>query len=211
MRKREKEVKDPEAIAAVLDGAQWGTLGLVTPGGHALLVPISFVQYQGRIYFHSAPVGDKLEAIKANPEVSFLVVDPLAKIPSFVLDPADANAGFLFFKSVILHGRIGLVTDLTRKAEILEAFLKKYQPEGRHEPITAGSPTYKAVVKGVAVLEMTVERRSGKFSLGQKLKPEDKTAVMQFLEQRGSHEDQRTREAMASWADPAGGGSEPSP
>ncbi len=61
MRKKEKEVKDPEAIAAVLDGALWGTLGLVAPDGHSLLVPISFVHYQGRIYFHSAPAGKKLK------------------------------------------------------------------------------------------------------------------------------------------------------
>jgi uncharacterized protein len=78
MRKKEKEVKDPEAIRAVLAGALWGTLGLVAPDGHCLMVPISFVQYQERIYFHSAPAGEKLQAIKANPEVSFLVVDPMA-------------------------------------------------------------------------------------------------------------------------------------
>jgi nitroimidazol reductase NimA-like FMN-containing flavoprotein (pyridoxamine 5'-phosphate oxidase superfamily) len=204
MRKKEKEVKDPEAIRAVLDGAMWGTLGLVAPDGHCLMVPISFVQHQDRIYFHSAPAGEKLQAIKAHPEVSFLVVDPLAKIPSFVLDPADANAGFLFFRSVILHGRIGFVTDLARKAEILAALMKKYQPEGHYEPVTVANPTYKSVVKGVAVLEMTVERTSAKFSLGQKLKPEEKAAIMQFLGERGRDNDQRTLEAMASWAGPSG-------
>lgn len=204
MRKKEKEVKDPAAIGAVLDQAQWGTLGLLTPEGHPLLVPISFVRDQGRIYFHSAPAGEKMEAIKANPEATFLVADLLAKIPSFVFDPVDANAGFTFFKSVILHGRIGLVTDLARKAEILDALVKKYQPEGRCEPITADSPTYQAVVKGLAILEMTVQRSSGKFSLGQSLKPEGKAMIRQFLEERGRPDDQRTLEAMASLPGPAG-------
>ena len=201
MRKKEKEVKDPAAINAVLDAARWGTLGLVGADGKCVLVPISFVHYQDRIYFHSAPVGEKLQAIKANPEVTFLVVDPLAKIPSFVLDPVDANAGLLLFKSVILHGRIAFVTDPERKAEILGAVLKKYQPEGRYEPVTASSPMYKAVVKGVAILEMAVHRTSGKFSLGQKLKPEERTAVVQYLEGRGGHDDRRSAEAVSRGGD----------
>jgi nitroimidazol reductase NimA-like FMN-containing flavoprotein (pyridoxamine 5'-phosphate oxidase superfamily) len=198
MRKKEKEVKDPEAIGAILDQAQWGTLGLQTPDGHPLLVPTSFVHDQGRIYFHSAPVGEKLEAIKANPEATFLVVDLLGRIPSFVFDPVNANAGLTFFKSVILHGRLGFVTDLARKGEVLATLVQKYQPEGRCEPITADSPTYKAVVKGLAILELTVERTSGKFSLGQKLRPEEKAWVRQFLEERGRPNDLHTLEALDS-------------
>jgi uncharacterized protein len=206
MRKKEKEVKDPAATGAVLDQAQWGTLGLLTPDGHPLLVPISFVHEQGCIYFHSTPVGEKMESIRANPEATFLVADLLAKIPSFVFDPMDANAGFTFFKSVILHGRISLVMNLARKAEILEALVNKYQPEGRCEPITVDSPTYKAAVKGLAILEMKVERTSGKFSLGQSLKPEGRAMIRQFLEERGRPDDQRTLEAMASW--PGSGGAQ---
>jgi nitroimidazol reductase NimA-like FMN-containing flavoprotein (pyridoxamine 5'-phosphate oxidase superfamily) len=198
MRKKEKEVKDPQAIEAVLDGARWGTLGLKTPDGHPLLVPLSFVRNQGRIYFHSAPAGEKLAAVKNSPEASFLVVEPLAKIPSFIFDPSDAGAGLLFFKSVLLYGRIGLVADLARKAEVLQALVEKYQPEGRFEPITPASPTYKPMVKGLAILEMTVERSSGKFSLGQGLEPGARGSVMKFLEERGGPDDRRTLEALAS-------------
>ena len=135
--------------------------------------------------------------IKANPNACFMVADPLARIPSHVFDPKDGGAGLTLFRSVILRGRISTVNDLGRKAEVLQALLNKYQPEGGYEPIIATSPTYKGRVKGLAILEMAIEQRSGKFSLGQMLKTEEKKTVLEFLERRGSEIDKHTMEALA--------------
>jgi len=104
---------------------------------------------------------------------------------------------------VIVCGQVALVSEPERKAEILEALMKKYQPEGGYEPVTVDSPTYQASLRGVAVMEMTVERTSGKFNLGQNLTPGERTAVLQFLERRGLPDDRRTLEAMAPGADSA--------
>ncbi len=143
--------------------------------------------------------------IKASPEACFLVVDTFSKIPSYLFHPTDGGAGITLFRSVILHGRISVVSDLDRKAAVLQAMLSKYQPEGGYEPVTATSPTYKARVKGLAILEMAIERSSGKFSVGQTLKAEEKMSVMEFLERRGSEIDKRTMEAMAFGMGPSGG------
>lgn len=197
MRRKEKEVKSQEAIELILREAPWGTLGLVNTEGQPYLVPLNFVYYKKRLFFHGAAAGEKLAILKANPGASFMVADPLAHIPSYVFNPKNGGDGITLFRSVILYGRISMVGDVDRKAEILQAFLSKYQPEGGYEPVTASSQTYKASVKGVAILELTIERRSGKFSLGQQLNPEGKNAVQEFLESRGSAIDTHTLEAMA--------------
>ena len=206
MRRRDKEVTDHGALEGILDGAEWGTLGLVTPEGHPRLVPLNFVRLQDRIYFHGSPSGEKMEVLKASGEAVFLVVDAYAQIPSYAFDPVSACPASQFFKSVMLHGRVAEVADPERKAEVLEALMRKLQPEGGYETITASSPTY-AGLRNVAVLEMTVERMSGKFGLGQKLRPEQRATVLDLLEQRGKPGDLRTMEAMATFPSaPAGPG-----
>ena len=197
MRNKEKEVKNPEAIGLVLGNAAWGALTLVTPEGRPFVVPVSFVYFRDRLFFHSARAGEKMAILKARPEASFLVVDTFSKIPSYLFDPNDANAGITVFRSVIVQGHVSTVNDLDLKAAVLQAFMSKYQPEGGYEPITASSPTYSAVLRGVAILEIVLEQKSGKFGLGQKLGAEAKASVMRFLEERGTETDRRTLEALA--------------
>ena len=197
MRKREKEVQSPEAIALVLREAPWGALSLATPGGKPFLVPLAFVYVQERLFFHSAPAGEKLTLIKTCPEAAFLVVDTFAKIPSYLFHPSDGGAGLTLFRSIILHGRLSLVGDLELKAVVLQAMLNKYQPEGSHEPVTATSPTYQAREKGLAIVEMTIEQKSGKFGLGQALNDDDMNLVTDFLAKRGTDNDQHTLATLA--------------
>jgi nitroimidazol reductase NimA-like FMN-containing flavoprotein (pyridoxamine 5'-phosphate oxidase superfamily) len=200
MRRRDKEVTDRAALEEVLVQAEWGTLGLVTPEGRPLMVPLNFVYDQGRLCFHSSPAGEKMATLKANGEASFLVVDSYAVIPSYAFDPAQACSASQFYKSVLAYGRVTMVEDLERKVEVLERLMKRLQPEGGYQPITAAGPMYQAGVKGIAVLEMTVDRLSGKFGLGQNLNPETRTAVVRFLQLRGNPGDARTLAAMAGAA-----------
>lgn len=203
MRRQEKELTDPAAIDEVLDGAEWGVLGLASPEGTPVLVPLNFVHFEGRIYFHGSPSGQKMDLIRANEDTpcqavdaTFLVVDAYAQIPSYAFDPARACPATQYFKSVILYGRLGVVEDLDRKAQVLSALMEKLQPEGGYTPITASDPLYQASVKGVAILEMTVTRRSGKFETGQRLTPEKRASVVDLLEKRGCPVDLRTLSAM---------------
>jgi nitroimidazol reductase NimA-like FMN-containing flavoprotein (pyridoxamine 5'-phosphate oxidase superfamily) len=200
MRRHDKEVTDRAALEEVLVQAEWGTLGLVTPEGRPLMVPLNFVYDEGHLYFHSSPAGEKMATLKAGGEASFLVVDSYALIPSCALDPAQACAASQFYKSVLAYGRVTVVEDLDRKVEVLERLMKRLQPEGGYQPIAAASPMYQAGVKGIAVLAMTVDRLSGKFGLGQNLNPETRAAVVRFLQQRGAPGDARTVVAMAGAA-----------
>jgi hypothetical protein len=189
-------------MAEVLEAAEWGTLGLVSAEGRPVLVPLNFVWYQGRIYFHGSASGEKMDIIRNRGEATFLVVDAFSQIPSYATDPSGACAATQFYKSVILYGRVGLVEDRARKAEALEALMKKLQPEGGYEAISADAQRYQAGVAGVTVLEMIVDRMSGKFAFGQMFSAEKRASIVAMLQTRRGPQDQRTLEAMARFASP---------
>ena len=196
MRRSDKEHADPQDLDEVLDAVTWGTLGLAGPEGWPVLVPVNFVRCQDRIVFHGATSGEKMDLLQAKGEATFLVVDPYAFIPSYASDPVRACPSTQFFKSVVSYGRVALVEDPMRKAELLQAIMRKLQPEGGHVPITAPDPMYRAALAGVAVLEMTVARRSGKFAFGQTFPEPRRATVEALLASRGGHRDLETLEAM---------------
>ena len=197
MRRVDKEQTDLAALEAVLDAAEWGTLGLVSPEGRAVLVPVNFVRHQGLICFHGSQGGEKMELLKLSGDATFLVADALAQIPSYVSDAERACPATQLYRSVLLYGQVALVEDPERKAAILQALMVKLQPEGGHVPITAPDPRYQASLAGVAVLAMTVDRISGKFAVGQAFSEGRRAAVTALLESRGGPKDRETLEAMA--------------
>ena len=196
MRRKDKETTDPALVAQVLDAVEYGVLGLVSPLGRAVLVPLNFVPLDGHLYFHGATAGEKMEILAQNPEATFLVVDACAQIPSYAFDPVRACPASQYYRSVIFYGRVGQVEDPDRKARVLEAIMAKVQPEGGYRPITAGDPLYTESVKHVAILEFRVERSTAKVALGQNLSAEKREAVVELLSRRGGPADARTLAAM---------------
>ena len=199
MRRTDKEMIDPAALDEVLDAVEWGTLGLAGPDGLPVLVPVNFVRCGDRISFHGATAGEKMELLKASGAATFLVVEAFAQIPSYASGDARACPATQFYKSVLLYGEVAPVADRARKAELLQALMVKLQPEGGHLPITGEDPQYRASLDGVAVLEMQVARRSGKFAFGQKFSVERRAAVEKLLKARGGARDLATLEAMAKF------------
>ena len=195
MRRNEKKWSDDAGIMELLDRAEWGTLGLVSPDGRPVMVPLNFVRIEDRLYFHGAHAGEKMDILAQNGTASFLVVEAYAQIPSYAADPVRACPASQYFRSVLAYGRVAVVADPERKARALDAVMAKLQPEGGYRPITAGDPIYRDAIDGVAVLEMSVERISGKAELGQRLSPERRARVIEVLTARG---DRRTLEAMGA-------------
>ena len=209
MRRQEKEIKNRAAIDQVLEAGEWGVLGLVSPEGKALLVPLNYVYFEGRIYFHGAHDGEKMDAIRANGEATFLVVEAYAQIPSYAFDPERACKATQFYRSVMAYGRVGLVEDLDRKARVLQATMERLQPEGGYRAIAASDPLYAAAVKEVAILELTVARVSGKQEVGQRLTPSARASATESLLKRGGPGDLRAAAALGGPGSPAPSGEGP--
>jgi nitroimidazol reductase NimA-like FMN-containing flavoprotein (pyridoxamine 5'-phosphate oxidase superfamily) len=68
LRRRDREITDPDAVAAIIAAARVCHLGMCD-GDRPYVVPVSHGFEPGAIYFHAAPAGRKHEILTLNPAV----------------------------------------------------------------------------------------------------------------------------------------------
>ena len=73
--RRSKQALSPEKCQEILQRGTSGVLALSGEGGYPYAVPISYVYADGKLYFHSAKAGHKIDAIRSCPKGSFCVID----------------------------------------------------------------------------------------------------------------------------------------
>ena len=100
--RRFKQALTPQECAAVLERNTAGVLALTGDGGCPYAVPLSYVWLDGRVYFHFALAGHKLDAVRADGRASFCVVDQDQIVPEEYTT---------YFRSVIVAGKIKVLTD----------------------------------------------------------------------------------------------------
>jgi nitroimidazol reductase NimA-like FMN-containing flavoprotein (pyridoxamine 5'-phosphate oxidase superfamily) len=74
MRRRKQQLTEEECIA-ILQAAPRGTLSVIGDNGYPYGVPINFVYADGKLYFHSALTGHKIDAVNSCSKASFTVLD----------------------------------------------------------------------------------------------------------------------------------------
>ena len=79
--RRSKQVLSQEDSIAVLEKATSGVLAVSGDDDYPYAVPVSFVYADGKIFFHCAKSGHKLDAIARNSKVSFCVIDEDKIVP----------------------------------------------------------------------------------------------------------------------------------
>ena len=79
--RRKRQQLSPEETEAILSRRTNGVLAVLGDEGYPYAVPLSYVWHDGRIYFHCAKSGHKLDAIRACDKVCFTVVDKDDVIP----------------------------------------------------------------------------------------------------------------------------------
>ena len=73
--RRKKQSLPAEECVDILRRMLHGTLALLGDEGYPYAVPVSYVYADGKIYFHSALAGHKVDAIARDGRVSFSVVE----------------------------------------------------------------------------------------------------------------------------------------
>ena len=146
--RRHKQALSPEECHAVLDRNTHGVLATVGDDGYPYALPLSYVMAGGKVYFHSAVEGHKIDAIRQNEKVCFTVVDA---------DEVIAERFTTYYRSVIVFGRARILTDPTDLRIALEALADKYSPGigGREKEI-------EGALSRVAIIELTPEEITGK-------------------------------------------------
>ena len=117
--RRFKQALTPDECAAVLDRGTSGVLAVIGDGGHPYAVPLSYVRLDGKLYFHFAMAGHKLDAIRADSRVSFCVIDQDRVVPEKYTS---------YFRSVIVFGTARVVDDPAEKRRSIDALCAKYRP-----------------------------------------------------------------------------------
>ena len=118
MRRFKQQITQEECLA-VLKAEKRGVLSLLGENGYPYGVPMNhwFCEEDGRLYFHAAKEGHKLDAIKACDKVCYTVVEKGA--------PVEGDWA-LKVKSVVVFGRMSLVTDEEQAVKICSAICRKF-------------------------------------------------------------------------------------
>jgi nitroimidazol reductase NimA-like FMN-containing flavoprotein (pyridoxamine 5'-phosphate oxidase superfamily) len=149
MRRKDREVTEPEAIEAIIAAAQVCHLAMAD-GQAPYVVPLSFGYLPGRLYFHSAPQGRKLDILQRNPAVCFSLV-----AEAEILAAGTPCGWSLRYASVIGNGRAAWVTSDDEKREALDAIVAHYGGGEGHSYAPAS-------LARVAILRVDIESLSGK-------------------------------------------------
>ena len=197
MRRAEFEVRDPEAIASVLEACDYGVLSLFS-GGEPYGVAVNFAYGDGRCYFHGSLEGRKAEAIGAGTKGSFLAVRPYAFIPSYFSDTRFACPASQYFASVHMEGKVVRLDDTGEKARGLAVLMEKMQPEGGYAPIDAADPLYTKMLAKTGVFAIIPERVTLKVKAGQNLSDAQKLTLAEKLRERNRSGDTETAQLVLS-------------
>lgn len=195
MRRKEFLVEDRDKILDILNECEYGVLSLIYKNS-PYSVALNFVYLEDCIYFHGANKGQKIDAIKQNPNASFLAVLPYSLIPSYFSDQKSACPATQYFASVHVNGNIKEIRDSKTKAKILNALMQKLQKDGGYEKIDEENAIYKNSLKFTSVLALNIKSLTCKLKIGQNLSKDKFNNIAEKLKTRGEPKDIKTASLM---------------
>lgn len=148
MRRKNQLLSQEESIK-ILAGGTSGVLALYGDKEYPYAVPMSYVYHDGKIYFHGARQGHKVDAIKNHHKASFCVISQDMVVPQEYTT---------YFGSVIAFGRIDIITDKQEEQEALEILADKYYPQDFLEHRQKMIEDYKAI----CMIKLDIEHLTGK-------------------------------------------------
>lgn len=150
--KRKRQLLSEEETAAMLHAATSGVLALAGPDGFPYAVPISFAFDGGKLYFHSAKAGHKLDSIAHDDRASFCVIAD---------DEVIQETFTTQYRSAIVFGRMRVLTDDAEKRHAMMALAEKYSPDHLDEADGEIEHSWNRML----VLEMAIESMTGKAAI----------------------------------------------
>jgi uncharacterized protein len=154
LRQSKREIKDKGRVITLLENAPVGRLGTVGKDGYPMIKPLNFVYVEGRIYFHSAREGEKIEDIQREGRVCFEVDLPMG----FVSASDEACQASFQYQSVIVKGSAKIVEERGERLQALQRLMEKYQPRGSYGDFREEKLELTSVVR-IDIEEMTGKER----------------------------------------------------
>lgn len=148
--RRKRQALSRADCEAVLSRGTSGVLALAGDDGYPYAVPLSYLYEDGKLLFHCAKAGHKLDAVARCDKASFCVIDQDRVVPEEYTT---------YFRSVIAFGRIRVIGDDGERRAAVERLALKYHPGDTQENRNRYIDKEWAPL---CMLEMTVEHLSGK-------------------------------------------------
>lgn len=123
--RKQKYLMPEEMISELLQAGSFGVMASVGEEGQPLATPIYYVWHQGCVCIHCGVEGHKIDNLRHDNRVSFVVVGRS-------ISPEE-RCESAFYQSVMVNGRAELVTDEAERVEILTALCQKYFNESPEE------------------------------------------------------------------------------
>ena len=120
MRRIKQQLPDAEALG-ILAKAKRGVLSVVGDDGwpYGIWLNPHYRREDGRIYFHGAKEGHKIDALRQDSRVSFTVID----------EGVQDEGGWAYtFRSVVVFGRIEFVEDHAFALELCRELARRFNP-----------------------------------------------------------------------------------
>lgn len=150
MRRFNQLLSNEESIN-ILNKNTSGVLAVYGDNGYPYAVPLSYLYYNNKIYFHCAKSGHKLDSIRNYNKVSFCVID---------MDNVVPEKYTTYFRSVIVFGKAKILLNEEMRKPI-EMLAEKYSPDdevGRLKEIEQG-------FNHMSMIEISIEHLTGKESI----------------------------------------------
>jgi len=151
MRRKRQLLSEAETVA-MLETCTSGVLAVQGDDDYPYAVPLSFAYEDGKLFFHSARAGHKIDAIGRNDKASFCVMAADDIVPSTFTT---------HFRSAVVIGRVRILTEDSEKRHGLECLAKKYSPDY----LDAVDAEIERDWNRVCVIELAIEHMTGKASI----------------------------------------------
>lgn len=151
MRRTKQLLSEAETIE-IRQSCTSGVLALTGDDDYPYAVPLSYVYKDGKLFFHFANAGEKLDRITQNNKVSFCVIQT---------DQVIQKTFTTHFRSAIVFGRARILTEDSEKKYALECLVGKYSPDY----IPQGQSEIAQGWNRVCVAEVQIEHMTGKAAI----------------------------------------------
>ncbi len=150
-RRKDRTMKTSHEMELLLERMTVGRLAVTTADG-PYVVALNYLFLEGDIYFHSGQAGRKIEALRTDPRVCFLVDE----VGPQVLFEQGCGISQIY-ESVVCFGKAEFVEGPIEKRRILESMVQKFVPANHPFP-----PMKDQDVEKTAVVRIVIESMSGK-------------------------------------------------
>src|SRR4030043_1564121 len=152
MRRKDKEITDIRQIEDIIKKGKFCHVAMAS-GDEPYLVTVNYGYKNDCLYFHSAPDGQKIEMIRKNPNVCFMIYSD----DQLVSGENPCEDWAMKYRSVIGYGKAIILENPVKKAEGLNILMAHYSKKGPFEFSEKN-------LEDTTLIKINIEKISGKIS-----------------------------------------------